>query len=163
MRATRTGAILGAAVLVIGAAAGIAYAQGMGMGQSGMMPMGTMMNHMRQVMGETSQMVDNAQNNTMMGHGTMHGSSGMMGTGNGATAGPQAMMGMVQGTDSMARSMQELMQQMQTLMGNQSLMQNQGFAQHMQQMQRNMTTMMQGFDGFVDNVKAVQQQQQPSK
>lgn len=156
MRSTRILTLVGAIALVIGAVAGVANAGGTNHG--GTMPMATMMDHMRQVMGETSQMMNHAQSQGMMGHGSMHGQSGMMSHGQAMTPGSQEMAGMVKGTDSMAQTMNGLMQHMQSMMGDQELMKDPAVAEHLQQMQRNMTTMMQGFDGFVDGVKAIQDQ-----
>ena len=159
MRSRRVVTLLGAAVIVIGAVAGVAYAQTMGMGQGGMMSMATMMDHMQQVMGETSQMMDHAHGQGMMGQGTMPNQSGTMSYGHGMMSGSGEMMGMVNGTDSMAHTMNRLMQHMQNMMGNQELMKNPAFAEHLQQMQQSMNTMMQGFDRFVGDVKALQKQQ----
>jgi len=149
--------LLGAAVVVIGAIAFVAYAQAVG--HNGMTPMTTMMDHMQQVMGETSQMMHHTHDQGMMGQGTMHGQSGMMSHNHAMMQGSQEMMGMVQGTDSMAQTMNGLMQHMQSMMGNQELMKDPAFAEHLQKMQQSMTTMMQGFDGFVDDVKALEKQQ----
>lgn len=159
MRSTRVMAVLGATIVVVGVFAGVAYAQGMGMGHMGMMPMATMMDHMRQVMGETSQMMNHAHSQGMMGQGSMHGQSAMMSHGQAMMPGFQDMAGMVKGTDSMAQNMNGIMQHMQSMMGNQELMKDPAYAEHLRQMQQSMTTMMQGFDGFVDGVKAIQEQQ----
>ena len=159
MRRMKSVTWLVAVAVVLGGIAGVAYAQGMGMGNGGMMSMSAMMTRMQKVMGETTLMMNHAQSQGMMGQGMMHGQSGTMPHGQGMMPGSEEMMGMVQGTDSMAQTMNGLMQHMQSMMGNQELMTDPAVAGHLRQMQRSMATMMQGFNGFVDNVKAVQEQQ----
>jgi len=159
MRKMRVVTLLGAAAVVIGSIAGVAYAQGMGMGNSGMMSMSAMMTRMQKVMGETTLMMNHAQSQGMMDEGMMHGQSGTMPHNQAMMPGSQEMMGMVQGTDSMAHTMNGLMQNMHTMMNDPKLAKNPAFAEHLESMQRSMSTMMQGFDGFVDDVNALQEQQ----
>ena len=104
-------------------------------------------------------MMNHAQSQGMMGQGMMHGQSGTMSHNRAMMPGSQEMMGMVQETDTMAHTMNGLMQNMHTMMSNPELTKNPAFAEHLESMQRSMSTMMQGFDGFVDDVNALQEQQ----
>lgn len=161
MRSTRVFLLLGAAALVFGVVFGVVYAEATGMGEGGMMSMATMMDHIQQVMGETSQMMGHAHGQGMMGQGMMPGHSGAISHGQGMMSGSQEMMGVVKGTDSMAHTMNGLMEHMQAMMSNQKLMGNPACAEHLRQMQQNMSTMMQDFDHFVGDVKALQEQPAP--
>ena len=139
----------------------------MGMQGQGMMSMDDMMEHMSDLMDVMSDMMGSGMHGSQgmgMHQGSMPGGEGMMQNNQGVMQNNQGemgsgpMTGMMQNVDAMGNSMTQVMEQMQALMSDQSMMQNPGFAEHMRTMQGQMTTMMRGFDGMVNNLKEMQSQ-----
>ncbi len=108
-------------------------------GQQHMMSMNEMMQHMNGLVSKTSDMMKGMHE--MGGHGAM-----------GQMQGNQAMMNMHQSLNDMAKDMQKFMEQMHQAMSDQNMMKDPSMKNHMEEMQKNMGSMMQGMDGVVKNL-----------
>ncbi len=158
-RAVGFGAGVAAVALCVGLAAGAGVAEGgtppkadpatrPGMDQSTTGSMGHMMDKMHRIMGEMSVM-----NGRGMGMGQ---GKGMMQR-HGTTQGQDSMvMAMTDGVNGLTQSMNRVMQQMQAMMTDHELTRNGTFSRDLEQMQRNMGTMMHGLNGMVHDLRQIQ-------
>ena len=148
-----------------------------GMSQQMMASMNQQMQNMEQMMQHSQEMMKRTSNmvNAMHGHNQgsgqsaeMHGGmmaggekSGMPGGSTGMMQGQggQSMMNMMHDIDGIARNMNDMMQQMQQIMSDQTMMNDPGMQSHMQEMQKNMKEFMNGFDKVVGSAERMQKEQ----
>lgn len=117
------------------------------MTRGAMMSMDEMVHRMRDLMGRMSGMMSESRG---MMQGRKEG-RGMMG-GPGMMGGRDTMMGMTRSMDDLATSMDEVLQQMRAMMADHAKMRAPRIATGMQDLQRHMSAMMEGFDGMVRNL-----------
>jgi len=70
---------------------------------------------------------------------------------------------MMQGADNMVNNMNKVMEQMQYLISNEKVMNSPQMKKYLKGMQKDMGNMMESMNSFLDNMKDVQQMQQPTQ